>query len=106
MSPVFSFVHILLVTPCPLLEKEDFHNEGCGWGYELLQGLSLHGHLAPQRPSAAAQREELWLRLVRVSRLGGREPPVLWVTRLGLAALGLVNELIVHFYVRNGVNRV
>ena len=29
-----------------------------------------------------------------------------WVTRLGLAALGLVNELIVHFYVRNGVNRV
>ena len=77
-----------------------------GSGHEPLQGLSLPGHLAPQRPSAAAQREELWLRLVRVSRLGGREPPVLWVTRLGLAALGLVNELIVHFYVRNGVNRV
>ena len=105
----------VLVTPCPLLEKEDCHHEGadlrevrvpCGGGHEPLQGLSLPGHLAPQRPSAAAQREELWLRLVRVSRLGGREPPVLWVTRLGLAALGLVNELIVHFYVRNGVNRV
>ena len=73
----------VLVTPCPLLEKEDCHHEGadlrevrvpCGGGHEPILGLSLPGHLAPQRPSAAAQREELWLRLVRVPRLGGREP--------------------------------
>ena len=72
-----------LVAPCPLLEKEDCHHEGadlrevrvpCGGGHEPLQGLSLPGHLAPQRPSAAAQREGLLLRLVRVPRLGGREP--------------------------------
>ena len=68
-----------LVTPCPLLEKENCHHEGadlrevrvpCGGGHEPPQGLSLPGHLAPQRPSAAAQREELWLRLVRVPRPG------------------------------------
>ena len=73
----------VLVTPCPLLEKEDCHHEGadlrearvpCGGGHTPLQGLSLPGHLAPQRPSAAAQQEGLWLRLVRVLRLGGREP--------------------------------
>ena len=65
----------VLVTPCPLLEKENCHHEGAdlrevrfpsGWGHEPIQGLSLPGHLAPQRPSAAAQREELWLRLVPV----------------------------------------
>ena len=33
-------------------------------------------------------------------------PLVPWVTRLDLVALGLVNELIVHFYICNGVNRV
>ena len=60
------------VTPCLLLEKEDCDYEDAnlrevhvpsGWGHEPHQGLSLPGHLAPQRPSAAAQREELWLRL-------------------------------------------
>ena len=87
------------LSACPLLEKEECHHEGAdlhevrfpsGWGHEPFQGLSLPGHLAHQRPSTAVQREELWLRLVHVSRLGGWEPLVLRVTRLGLAALGLV----------------
>ena len=73
------------VTPCLFLEKEDCHYEDAnlrevhvpsGWGHEPLQGLSLPGHLAPQQPSAAAQQEGLWLRLVRVLRLEGREPGV------------------------------
>ena len=70
---------VLVNTLLLLLEKEECHHEGadlrearvpCGGGHEPLQGLSLPSHLAPQHPSAAAQREELWLRLVRVSRLG------------------------------------
>ena len=57
-----------LLSACPLLEKEECHHEGadlrevrvpCGGGHEPLQSLSLPGHLAPQRPSAAAQREGL-----------------------------------------------
>ena len=92
---------VLVNTLLLLLEKEECHHEGAdlhevrfpsGWGHEPFQGLSLPGHLAHQRPSTAVQREELWLRLVHVSRLGGWEPLVLWVTRLGLEALGLVRQ--------------
>ena len=102
----------VLITPCPLLEKEDCHHEGadlrevrvpCGGGHEPLQGLSLPSHLAPQRPSAAAQREELWLRLVRVSRLGGREPPVLWVLAAWRLLVSSMNLLFIFMFAMGSI---